>query len=236
MNTVRRFFSRILSPTATHSAPGRQARAADAPGDAGRAESAGNAESTEEPPAWIVVGLGNPGRKYEATRHNIGFMVLDQLAADHQTGLAPDPRLPGCTAGTQLAGQQVLLAQPRTFMNLSGEFVGPLMRRWNLPMQRLIVVHDELDLEVGRIRLRQGGSENGHNGLKSISAALGSRDYLRVRVGISRPPRGTSIPDYVLAPLETGELTNRAIDRAAAAIQLIVTSGLAKAQNSVHSC
>lgn len=160
---------------------------------------------------WLVVGLGNPGARYAATRHNVGYMVVDALAT------VPN----------------AVVMKPRTYMNSSGEDVAPRARRLNLPAERIIVVHDELDLPVGAVKLRQGGSENGHNGLKSLSEHLGTRDYLRVRVGIGRPPAGVAVPDWVLSPVE-GDISDQ-VELAAEAVRLVLSHGLAQAQNTIHS-
>lgn len=228
VTTVRRFFSRLLRRS---SRPQPQAEVAT--------------------PQWLVVGLGNPGPRYATTRHNVGQIVLDRLADEHATDISTGrggaggqrpagfPHLSGASGNAQaalceIADHQVLLVKPATSMNLSGEAVGPLARRWQISPDHVIVVHDELDLPVGKVRLRLGGSENGHNGLRSVSEHLGTRDFLRVRVGVSRPPRGASIPDYVLSPLADDAPTSRGIETAAQAVRLLVSQGLARAQNTIH--
>lgn len=158
---------------------------------------------------WLVVGLGNPGAKYADTRHNVGFMALDEL-----------PALDG-----------VARCKPQTYMNASGEAVAPLARKLGVAPERIVVLHDELDLPAGTVRVKLGGNENGHNGLKSITEHLGTRDYVRVRIGIGRPPAGTSVPDWVLSPVSGEE----AIATASEAARLVVTEGLAKAQNVIHA-
>ncbi|CAM3846718.1 aminoacyl-tRNA hydrolase [Corynebacterium frankenforstense] len=170
---------------------------------------------------WLVVGLGNPGAQYEATRHNAGHMVLDELA---------DTDLSEC------AGATVVTVRPRTYMNLSGEGVAPLARRLGVPAERVIVVHDELDLAPGVVRVRAGGSENGHRGLKSLTEHLGTRDYLRVRVGVGRPPQGMSVPDWVLAPIDDAASADlgAGVALAARAVELILAEGLTAAQNEIH--
>lgn len=170
---------------------------------------------------WLVVGLGNPGAQYEATRHNAGHMVLDELADTDLSGRA---------------GAEVATVRPQTYMNLSGEAVAPLARRLGVPAGRIIVVHDELDLAPGVVRVRAGGSENGHRGLKSLTEHLGTRDYLRVRVGVGRPPRGTSVPDWVLAPIDSAASADlgAGVALAARAVELILAEGLTAAQNQIH--
>src|SRR5699024_4263135 len=153
---------------------------------------------------WIVVGLGNPGAKYAATRHNVGYMAIDDLMAETGDILQPVKGQKLLAATIKIAGQKVILARSTTFMNLSGEGIAPLAQQLGVSPERIIAVHDELDLPVNKIRLKLGGNENGHNGLKSLTEHLGTRDYLRVRIGIARPPKGASIPDYVLAPVDAG--------------------------------
>lgn len=174
---------------------------------------------------WLVVGLGNPGAKYAATRHNVGYMALDELAGE----LTP---VPGVKALVQVR-DGVAYARSTTYMNNTGEAVGPLAKQLGVAPERIIVVHDELDLPAGKVRVKLGGNENGHNGLKSITEHLGTRDYLRVRMGIGRPPQGTAVPDWVLSPID-GDISGQ-VARAAEAVQLIVSDGLEKAQNVIHA-
>lgn len=172
---------------------------------------------------WLVVGLGNPGAEYAATRHNVGWMALDQLAET----LEP---VRGIKARVAVI-DSVAYAKPTTFMNTSGEGVGPLAAMLGVPAERIVVLHDELDLPVGKVRVKLGGNENGHNGLKSITKHIGTRDYVRVRIGIGRPPAGVAVPDWVLGPVSGDER----IDLAAEAARLVVAEGLAKAQNVIHA-
>ena len=174
---------------------------------------------------WLVVGLGNPGAKYAASRHNVGYMALDELAGE----LAP---VPGIKALVQVH-DGVAFARSTTYMNTTGESVGPLAEQLGVAPERIIVVHDELDLPAGKVRVKLGGNENGHNGLKSITEHLGTRDYLRVRMGIGRPPQGMAVPDWVLSPIEDDISGQVAL--AAEAVQLIVSEGLGKAQNVIHA-
>ncbi|MGV0379324.1 aminoacyl-tRNA hydrolase [Corynebacterium lehmanniae] len=174
---------------------------------------------------WLVVGLGNPGAKYTATRHNVGYMAVDELAGE----LAP---VPGIKALVQVR-DGVAYARSTTYMNTTGEAVGPLAEQLGVAPERIIVVHDELDLPAGKVRVKLGGNENGHNGLKSITEHLGTRDYLRVRMGIGRPPQGMAVPDWVLSPIE-GDISGQ-VALAAKAVQLIVSEGVAKAQNVIHA-
>ncbi len=172
---------------------------------------------------WLVVGLGNPGAEYAATRHNVGWMALDQLAPS----LEP---VRGVKARVQVI-DGVAYAKPTTYMNTSGEAIGPLARLLGVGPERVVVLHDELDLPVGKVRVKLGGNENGHNGLKSITEALGTRDYLRVRVGIGRPPAGMPVPEWVLGPVSGEE----GVEVAAEAARLVVAEGLTKAQNIIHA-
>lgn len=174
---------------------------------------------------WLVVGLGNPGEKYAATRHNVGYMALDELAGE----LTP---VPGIKALVQVR-DGVAFARSTTYMNTTGESVGPLAEQLGVAPERIIVVHDELDLPAGKVRVKLGGNENGHNGLKSITEYLGTRDYLRVRMGIGRPPQGMAVPDWVLSPID-GDISGQ-VALAAKAVQLIVSEGVAKAQNVIHA-
>ena len=182
---------------------------------------------------WLVVGLGNPGAKYESTRHNVGYMCVDMLLrARNAPPLTPVRGLKVLTSPLPDTAESALAVRSTTFMNHSGQGVAPLAEKLGIPPERIIVIHDELDLPAGRVRLKKGGNENGHNGLKSLTQELGTRDYLRVRIGISRPPQGMSVPDYVLAPVVDQQ---PGIDVAANAVDLIIARGLAAAQNAIHS-
>lgn len=184
---------------------------------------------------WIVVGLGNPGAKYAATRHNVGYMAVDDLLAAGGDVLEPVRGMDVQAAPLNWEGHKVLAVRSGTFMNLSGDPVAPLAQQLGIAPDHVIVLHDELDLPANKVRLKQGGNENGHNGLKSLTERLGTRDYLRVRIGIARPPKGASIPDYVLGPVDAGAGFDAAIATAAESARLIVTEGLGKAQNQIHS-
>lgn len=174
---------------------------------------------------WLVVGLGNPGAKYASTRHNVGYMALDELARE----LRPVPGIKARVA----VHDGVAYARSTTYMNTTGEAVGPLARQLGVAPDHIIVIHDELDLPAGTVRVKLGGNENGHNGLKSITEHLGTRDYVRVRIGIGRPPKGVAVSDWVLGPVE-GDISDQ-VGLAAEAVQLIVAEGLSKAQNVIHS-
>lgn len=199
-----------------------------------------NPHSAEAPepevrPEWLIIGLGNPGAKYAATRHNVGYMAMDQLLATRSLKLTQVKGMPAEVAHGDVAGTPVIFVRSTTYMNLSGEAVEAIARAYSIPAERVVVIHDELDLPLGRVRVKKGGNENGHNGLKSTTQLLGTRDYLRVRMGISRPPAGITVPDYVLGPADAGDKLSTMIITAAEAVELIVSQGLNKAQNLIHS-
>ncbi|MGD9527706.1 aminoacyl-tRNA hydrolase [Pseudonocardia sp.] len=185
----------------------------------------------------LVVGLGNPGPDYAATRHNIGFRVVELLAARAGAGRFAKHRTNADVVEGRLAGRRVVLAKPRTYMNLSGGPVAGLLRYYSVPVEELVVLHDELDLGFGIVRLKRGGGEGGHNGLRSISRSIGTRDYLRVRFGIGRPPGRQDPADYVLrrfSAVEAKEL-DLGIDLAADATEALLADGLEAAQNRFHA-
>lgn len=184
---------------------------------------------------WLIIGLGNPGAKYAATRHNVGYMAVDDVLAQDGDVLEPVRGMDLEVAPLCWGDTRVLAVRTTTFMNLSGDPIAPLAQALGIAADHIIVIHDELDLSANKIRLKQGGNENGHNGLKSLTHNLGTRDYLRVRIGIARPPKGSSIPDYVLAPVDAGPGFDTAIATAAEAARLIATQGLVQAQNRIHS-
>ncbi|CAM2995936.1 aminoacyl-tRNA hydrolase [Skermania piniformis] len=183
-----------------------------------------------------MVGLGNPGPGYERTRHNVGFLVVDRLAERLGERFGADRRSGADLVQTRLADRRVLLAKPRSYMNTSGRAVGLLSRYFAVPVGDVVVIHDDLDLDVGAIRLKQGGGEGGHNGLRSVSAALSGRDYLRVRVGIGRPPGRKDPAAFVLEPFSAAERKELPItvEEAADAVELLLRTDLETAQNQVH--
>lgn len=192
---------------------------------------------------WLMVGLGNPGPTYAGNRHNVGQMVLDVLARDvpgqftsHKSrSLVLDGRLG--TSANGAPGPRVVLAKPQSYMNLSGKPTAALCQFYGIDADHLLVVHDELDLPAPTLRLKRGGGEGGHNGLKSISAALGTKDYLRLRVGIGRPPGRMDPADYVLRDFSPAEKTELGVtlDEAADAIRDLVADGLERAQTRLHT-
>lgn len=184
---------------------------------------------------YLVVGLGNPGPTYAGNRHNAGFMVAD-LLAERVGGRFKAHRgradlIEGRLGG--MPGVRVVLAKPKSYMNESGGPVAALRDFFKVPPERIVVVHDELDLPYGSLRLKRDGGDNGHNGLRSVTRSLGTRDYLRVRVGIGRPPGRQDPADYVLrdfSPAERKELPFH-LDRVADAVETLLTDGLEPAQN-----
>ncbi|TQF73977.1 aminoacyl-tRNA hydrolase [Rhodococcus spelaei] len=191
-------------------------------------------EPTEAPA--LVVGLGNPGPQYERTRHNVGFMVVETLAERERARFSAHKKSGADAVTVRIAGRQVILAKPRSYMNLSGKPVAALARFFSVDPANLVVVHDELDLDYGTLRLKLGGGEGGHNGLRSISQALGTKDYLRTRVGIGRPPGRMDPADYVLKPFSSVERKELDLVReeAADAVELLLRVGLEAAQNQLH--
>jgi peptidyl-tRNA hydrolase, PTH1 family len=185
---------------------------------------------------WLIAGLGNPGARYEATRHNAGAMVLKLLVEQsgstlkrHKSGTA--------TAETTVAGVRVVLARPLSFMNESGRPLGELARWYKIPSDRIVIVHDELDLPFGEVRVKVGGGLAGHNGLRSIANHLGSQDFARVRIGISKPPGRKQGTDHVLDEFDARERRElpEVIERAAHAVERILEAGLDRAMNEINT-
>ena len=187
---------------------------------------------------WLVVGLGNPGPDYAATRHNVGQMVLDILA-DRISASFKSHKANASVAEGRLGfgGPKVILAKPGTYMNNSGGPVAGLMKFYDVPLQNVIVVHDELDIDAGAVRIKQAGGHAGHNGLRDIIAAADSNDFVRVRVGIGRPPGRQDAADFVLKNFSAEERKELPLLLAlsADAVEEIVTKGALEAMNSVNS-
>ncbi|MGE2717033.1 aminoacyl-tRNA hydrolase [Mycolicibacterium litorale] len=185
----------------------------------------------------LVVGLGNPGPNYAKTRHNLGFMVADLLAGRIGSGFKVHRKSGAEIVTGRLAGRSVVVAKPRTYMNESGRNVGPLAKFYSVAPADVIVVHDELDIDFGRIRLKSGGGVAGHNGLKSVAAALGTKDFQRVRVGVGRPPGRKDPATYVLEPFSATERAEvpTICEQAADATEMLIAQGLEPAQNIVHA-
>jgi peptidyl-tRNA hydrolase, PTH1 family len=178
----------------------------------------------------LVAGLGNPGREHERNRHNVGWMVADELARRH--GASWKGKFSGRLAEVRIDGHRVALLKPETFMNESGRSVGAAARFYKLEPEAVVVVHDEIDLELGRLQARLGGGLAGHNGLRSIAAHLGTPDFLRLRVGVGRPARGDprAPRDYVLSDFTPDEDAESIVARAADAVETLDTEGLEPAQ------
>ncbi|SET45966.1 aminoacyl-tRNA hydrolase [Geodermatophilus poikilotrophus] len=187
---------------------------------------------------FLVVGLGNPGPSYAGNRHNVGAMVLDELAARAGVRLSPGKgkRARTLIGEGRLAGRRVVLARPTSYMNESGGPVRGLLDYHSIPATDLVVLHDELDIPFAGVRLKRGGGEGGHNGLRSISRATGTRDYLRVRVGIGRPPGRQDPADFVLKDFSATERKelDLLVAEAADATEELLALGLEAAQNVVH--
>lgn len=186
----------------------------------------------------VVVGLGNPGPDYAGNRHNVGAMVVAGIATQASAGLKRGrAKLARVVSGSaRLAGQRVVLATLTTYMNESGQAVRPLLAYFKVDPTSLIVIHDELDLPFGVVRIKQGGGDNGHNGLRSVTQAVGSRDYVRIRIGIGRPIGRQPPADFVLRDFSAAERVQLPgiLDEGAAAVELIVAHGVERAQNEIH--
>ena len=185
---------------------------------------------------WLVVGLGNPGPGYAENRHNVGFMVLD-LLAERVGGRFKSHKGRADVLEGRLPGGRVVLGKPRSYMNESGGPVASLRDFFKVPPERVAVVHDELDLPFGALRLKLGGGDNGHNGLRSLRRSLGTGDFHRVRVGVGRPPGRMDPAAYVLRDFGSGERKELPlhVDRAADAVEVLVAEGLERAQNAFNS-
>ncbi len=184
------------------------------------------------PVDWIVVGLGNPGREYAGTRHNVGFELIERLAARHRIRVQTS-RFRALYGQGEIAGQQVLLVKPLTYMNLSGQAVAPLARQFGVPPERVLAVADDLDLPVGTVRLKLRGSAGGHNGHKSLIALLRTQEYPRLKIGIGK--RSEDTVDHVLGAFRPDErpFIDEAIDRAARACETLLEEGYEAAQRSL---
>jgi len=193
---------------------------------------------------WLVVGLGNPGPKYAGNRHNVGQMVLDLLAERTGARFSRHARAQAVVAETRLGvlpggrpGPRVVLAKPTTYMNTSGGPVAGLVKYYGVDPAQVVVVHDEVDIPFDTIKLKSGGGEGGHNGLRDITKALGTKDYVRVRVGVGRPPGRTDTADHVLKDFSATERKDLPIlvDDAADAVEMVLAEGLLAAQGKFHT-
>lgn len=193
--------------------------------------------------AFLVVGLGNPGPAYAFTRHNVGFWAVDDLADRHGSTFSLNSKQRAEVAQVTLPAApgvdavKLVLAKPSTFMNNSGQAVGAICQFYKIPAANVIAIHDELDLDPGRLRVKFGGGDNGHNGLKSMRAHLGTGDFHRIRVGIGRPPGRQPAADYVLNKLSPKASDEMRVDAAIAgdAVEFLVRNGLASTQNRYNS-
>jgi len=174
---------------------------------------------------WLLIGLGNPGREYERSRHNVGFLVADELARRHG-GRINERAAKSLTGRIQVGGKELVLAKPQTMMNLSGLAAKALRAKYNVPLDRVLVVHDDLDLPFGRLRIRRGGSSAGNHGMDSVIESFGTKDFIRFRVGIGRPP-GNGV-DYVLSPFTESERAElpEIVARVANAVEGAVEHGI----------
>ncbi|MGK5732582.1 aminoacyl-tRNA hydrolase [Streptomyces sp. URMC 124] len=194
---------------------------------------------TDDSSPWLIVGLGNPGPEYAGNRHNVGFMVADLLAermgAKFKAHKSRAQVVEGRLGAPGPSSRRVVVAKPMSFMNLSGGPTAALRDFYKVPAERVIAVHDELDIDYGTLRLKLGGGDNGHNGLKSITKALGP-DYCRVRFGIGRPPGRMQVADFVLKDFSSTERKelDYQVDRAADAVEALIVDGLERAQNTYN--
>ncbi|MEZ0324879.1 MAG: aminoacyl-tRNA hydrolase [Fimbriimonas sp.] len=185
-------------------------------------------------PEWMIVGLGNPGPEYKGTRHNVGFEAIDKLAERNKIKLDKGKQQSRLGLGT-VSGRDVVVVKPLTFMNLSGRSVAPLAREYNIPPERILVIADDLDLTVGRVRVRSKGSAGGHNGHKSLIAALGTEEYPRIKIGIGSVDKSDTI-DHVLGKFTPDERLdiNEAVDQAVSGIEMAIADGIELAMNRIN--
>lgn len=191
---------------------------------------------------WLLVGLGNPGREYAHNRHNVGFMVVERWVDDHLPPGAAGMGAPwrekfhARTATLSVGGQRVVVLEPQTFMNRSGKSVVAATQFFRVPPAKIVVVHDELDFELGRMAVKQGGGHGGHNGLRDIIAQSGSSDFVRIRVGIGRPVRGGNVSQWVLSDFDQHDaaILPDVVDRAARAVTAVLRDGVRAAMNAFN--
>lgn len=183
----------------------------------------------------MIVGLGNPGSEYENTRHNVGFIVVDELAR-RENVVSWQSKMSAEIGEYRAYGEKVLLVKPQTYMNLSGEAVGQIARFYKIASEDILVISDDMDLPLGKIRLKNRGSSGGHRGIESILSHLEDKNFVRVRVGIGRPPAGWTVNNYVLSKFygEEAETWNEAKCRVADSVQAVLSDGLTKAMNTFN--
>ena len=182
----------------------------------------------------LIVGLGNPGSQYALTRHNIGFMIIDKLASKYGISLSDKKKY--LLGEGKIDNERVVLVKPQTFMNLSGEAVKPVFSSRNVDLEDLIIIHDDIDLEFARIKIKVDGGHGGHNGIRSIASHLGSRDFARVRVGIGRSMQGEDVSNYVLSPFSKDEKVklDALIERATKAVEAVINEDVLTAMNNFN--
>lgn len=181
-------------------------------------------------PEWIVVGLGNPGKKYELTRHNVGFIAMDTLSGTKKIRIS-DIKFKGLCGRGELCGESVLFLKPQTFMNLSGDCVSEAAAFYKIPMEKVIVIYDDVSLPVGKIRIREKGSAGGHNGIKNIIERSGTDVFPRIKIGVGAPPAAGELVNWVLGTFseEEKKILSDSVDRACAAVEEIIKGGTQKA-------
>jgi PTH1 family peptidyl-tRNA hydrolase len=187
-------------------------------------------------PMHLIVGLGNPGAEYARTRHNAGFMLVERLAEQWKSGWANERKFVSRIAKAEHGGGKVLLCEPQTFMNLSGEAVGALVKYYQLPLEKVLIVVDDADLPLGEIRLRPGGGSGGHHGLESVTQHLGSTEYARLRIGIGRKDEARQIAGHVLGKFaaEENAVLEKVLERASGQIECWLSAGLPKAMSQFN--
>ncbi|MEV0454597.1 aminoacyl-tRNA hydrolase [Catellatospora methionotrophica] len=195
----------------------------------------------EQAAPWLIVGLGNPGTQYAGNRHNVGFFIADLLAERTRVKFGRHRKAVADVAEARLGvgvdAPRLILVKPLTFMNLSGGPAAALSQFYKVPAEQIIAVHDELDIPYGQLRLKVGGGEGGHNGLRSMTKSLATKEYVRVRFGVGRPPGRQDPADFVLSDFSTAERKELdfLVDRAADAVEAVVKGGLAAAQQTYHT-
>jgi PTH1 family peptidyl-tRNA hydrolase len=185
----------------------------------------------------LIVGLGNPGREYEDTRHNAGFWFVDRICSRFRGSFRPEGKFKGELAKVNIAGDSVWLLKPDTYMNLSGDSVAAVTRFYKIPVESILVAHDELDLNPGAVRLKKGGGHGGHNGLRDTISKLGSKEFMRLRIGIGHPGNAKQVSSFVLkkAPSSEQNLIEDAIEQALAQVEDMVGGEHQKVMNRLHS-
>ena len=185
----------------------------------------------------LIVGLGNPGPKYAQTRHNVGFLFVDELARSKGATFRVENKFHGEVCKLHLEGRELWLLKPMTFMNRSGQAVAALARFYKIPPEAILVAHDELDIPAGQLRLKQSGGHGGHNGLRDIISQLGSRDFLRLRIGIDHPGHASEVSNYVLSKASSDDriTVDAAVDEALCTLPQIIDGELQAAMNRLHS-